>query len=39
LVLSSNKDIDVSARQTLDFIANDIVIKAHTVRFLRFVIV
>lgn len=31
LILSSNNNIDISARQTLDFVANDIVIKAHTV--------
>lgn len=31
LILSSNSDIDISARETLDFIANDIVIKAQTV--------
>ena len=31
-MLSSNSDIDISARQSLDFVANDIVIKAHTVR-------
>jgi len=32
LILSSNGDIDVSARQTLDFVANDILLKAHTIR-------
>ncbi|CAF1682173.1 unnamed protein product, partial [Adineta ricciae] len=32
LMLSSNSDIDISARQTLDFVANDIVIKSHTIR-------
>lgn len=32
LMLSSNSDIDISARQSLDFVANDIVIKAHTIR-------
>lgn len=31
LILSSNSDIDISARQSLDFVANDIVLKAHTV--------
>lgn len=31
LILSSNSDIDISARQSLDFVANDIVLKAHSV--------
>lgn len=31
LILSSNSDIDISARQNLEFVASDIVLKAHTV--------
>jgi len=32
LTLSSNNDIDITAQQTLDVVANDIVIKGHTIR-------
>ncbi|CAF1586487.1 unnamed protein product [Rotaria magnacalcarata] len=32
LILSSNSNIDIAARQTLDFVGNDITIKAHTIR-------
>ncbi|CAF1341544.1 unnamed protein product [Adineta steineri] len=32
LMLTSNSDIDISARQTLDLVANDIIIKSHTIR-------
>jgi len=32
LILSSNSDIDISARESVNLVGNDIVLKAHTIR-------